>query len=95
MSDWIVSLTGPIIQYCYTNILVAFVISQHILFSEGSPSPTKVHQHSNETYGTPITRDGYYSDREEARRQTRNGPDGYTSANDDPDLGLVRRHHEE
>lgn len=43
-----------------------------------SPSPTK---------------DGYYSDREDLRRQKSHS--NYATVHDDTDIGLLRRHHEE
>ena len=63
------------------------------VYTEKPRSPTRVQQHSNETYGTPVIRDGYYSDQDNLHR--RNGPDNYPGVGDDPDMGILRRHHEE
>ena len=41
---------------------------------------------------SPI-KDGYYRDREDLRRQKTHG--NYATVQDDMDIGLLRRHHEE
>lgn len=42
---------------------------------------------------TSPSKDGYYSDREDLRRQKSHS--NYAVVHDEPDIGLLRRHHEE
>ncbi|KAL4216328.1 Tight junction protein ZO-2 [Mactra antiquata] len=56
------------------------------------PLPSGIQDNSPMRSGSP-TKDGYYSDREDLKRQKASS--NYAVVHDDTDIGLLRRHHEE